>query len=219
MTLGARYATLCDVRRDRFSLPGSAAAAAALLAALLAWSAACAAADFVPVPNAPLLSLVSALIVASTIVLVIGCVLLHYETLRLLSYVLLRFHAKRRRRILMLVLALVALATVEIWLFGLGYYWLLSSPGYGALHGPGRVDEFLDYVYFSAVIYTTLGLGDLVPSGSIRFLVGTQALVGFTLISWSAAFTFLEMERFWRDSTERRHRAAYGPGRDHADGG
>ena len=66
-------------------------------------------------------------------------------------------------------------------------------------------------MYFSASIYTTLGLGDFVPSGSIRFLVGMQALVGFTLISWSAAFTFLEMERFWRDSTARRHRAAYGP--------
>jgi hypothetical protein len=213
------YATLCVVRRDHFSFPTLRRAGATLLAGALAWPASSAAADFVPVPNAPLLSMVSLWIVTTTVLLVVGCVLLHYETLRLLSYMLLRFHGKRRRRILLLVLALVGLATLEIWLFGLGYYWLLSNPGYGALHGPGRIDEFLDYVYFSAVIHTTLGLGDLVPSGSIRFLVGTQALVGFTLISWSAAFTFLEMERFWRDSTERRHRAAYGPGYDKNDGG
>jgi hypothetical protein len=205
--------------RDRTPFLTSRDAALALLGVLAACALPCAAAEFVPVRNAPLLSIVSLLIVATTVVLVVGCVLLHYETLRLLSYMLLRFHGKRRRRIVILMLALVALATAEIWLFGIGYYALLSDPGYGALHGPGRVDEFLDYVYFSAVIYTTLGLGDLVPSGSIRFLVGTQALVGFTLISWSAAFTFLEMERFWRDSTERRHQAAYGraPGRD--DGG
>ncbi|MGH8551150.1 MAG: ion channel [Methylococcales bacterium] len=51
----------------------------------------------------------------------------------------------------------------------------------------------------AAVLFTTLGLGDLVPSGSIRFMVGTEALCGFILISWSAAFTCLEMQRFWRN--------------------
>jgi hypothetical protein len=162
--------------------------------------------------------MISLLVVGTTGLLVMGCVLLHYETLRLLSYVLLRFHAKRRRRILLLVIALLALAVVEIWLFGIGYYVLLTRPGFGALHGPGQADQLVDYVYFSAVIYTTLGLGDLVPSGSIRFLVGMQALLGFTLISWSAAFTFLEMERFWRDSTAQRHRVAYGPKSDRPPG-
>jgi len=211
VTLRRRYGTLRGVG----SAASSRSATRALVLALLAaWAVPCVAAAYEPLRNAPLVSWVSLIIVATTIGLVVGCVLLHYETLRLLSFVLLKLHGKRRRRILILVLALVVLATVEIWLFGAGYYLLLRDPSYGALHGPGRVDEFLDYVYFSAVIYTTLGLGDLIPSGSIRFLVGTQALVGFTLISWSAAFTFLEMERFWRDSTALRHRAAYGD--DHA---
>lgn len=166
-------------------------------------------AHFEPVPTAPLWSVTTLVVVSLTSLLVIGCVLLHYETLRILSYVLLRFHGKRRRRILVLVLALLALSVVEIWLFGFGYRWLLADPAYGALHGPtAGGDQFVDYIYFSSVIFTTLGLGDLVPSGSIRFLVGTEALVGFTLISWSAAFTFLEMERFWRESTARRHELA-----------
>lgn len=163
-------------------------------------------------PTAPILSVISLVVVVTTGALVMACVLLHYETLRLLSFLLVHFHGKRRRRILMLVVALLVLATAEIWLFGAGYYWLLRDPAYGSLHGPAfRPDEWVDHIYFSAVIFTTLGLGDLTPSGSIRFLVGTEALVGFTLISWSAAFTFLEMERFWRDGTERRHREAYGP--------
>jgi len=170
-------------------------------------------AHFRPVGTAPLWSRITLVVVGVTAALVVGCVLLHYETLRLLSYVLLRFHGKRRRRILLLVLALLALSVVEIWLFGFAYRWLLADSAYGALHGPAAGgDAWLDYIYFSSVIFTTLGLGDLVPSGSIRLLVGTEALVGFTLISWSAAFTFLEMERFWRESTARRHELAKGRG-------
>lgn len=44
----------------------------------------------------------------------------------------------------------------------------------------------------------SLGLGDLIPSGAIRFLTGMAALSGFMLMFWSASFTFIEMQRFWR---------------------
>ena len=36
------------------------------------------------------------------------------------------------------------------------------------------------------------------PLGPVRFLSGTEALTGFVMITWSASFTYLEMERFWR---------------------
>jgi len=32
----------------------------------------------------------------------------------------------------------------------------------------------------------------------LRFLSGTTAITGFVMIGWSASFTFLEMQRFWR---------------------
>jgi hypothetical protein len=32
----------------------------------------------------------------------------------------------------------------------------------------------------------------------MRFLIGTESLTGFVLITWSASFTCLEMEQFWR---------------------
>lgn len=63
--------------------------------------------------------------------------------------------------------------------------------------------DFLDYVYFSAITYTTLGYGDLVPTGPIRFLTGTEALIGLMLITWSASITFLEMQRHWSARRER----------------
>jgi len=53
-------------------------------------------------------------------------------------------------------------------------------------------------VYFSAVTYSTVGFGDVIPTGPLRFLVGTEALTGFVLITWSASFTYLEMQRYWK---------------------
>ena len=128
---------------------------------------------------------------------VLACVLLHYEVFSWLSRALLRMHSGiRRRRILLLIFGLLALHVAEIWIFGVGYFVLLGDPTVSQIHGSGG--SLLDLVYFSAVVYTTLGLGDLVPEGAIRFLTGTEALTGFVLITWSASFTFLEMQRFWK---------------------
>jgi hypothetical protein len=53
-------------------------------------------------------------------------------------------------------------------------------------------------VYFSATTYATVGFGDAVPVGPLRFLTGLEALTGFVMITWSASYTFLEMQRDWR---------------------
>jgi hypothetical protein len=53
-------------------------------------------------------------------------------------------------------------------------------------------------IYLSAISYTTVGFGDVAPVGPIRLLVATEAITGFVLIAWSASFTYLEMERFWK---------------------
>lgn len=50
---------------------------------------------------------------------------------------------------------------------------------------------------FSAETFTSLGLGDIVPTGPLRFLAGVEALNGLLLIGWSASYTYLAMERFW----------------------
>ncbi len=65
-----------------------------------------------------------------------------------------------------------------------------------ASHLPGC--NWLDSIYFLFVTYTTVGYGDLVPVGPIRFIAATEALNGWVLLGWSASFTFLEMQRFWR---------------------
>ena len=47
--------------------------------------------------------------------------------------------------------------------------------------------------------FTTLGFGDITPMGAIRILCGTEALVGLSLITWSASLAFLEMQRDWAE--------------------
>lgn len=138
-------------------------------------------------------------VVAATSFIVLACVLLHYEVFTLLQRLLARMHVRvRRRRILLLMFGLFSLHVAEVWLFALGYYFLVdvqSASQVVGLHG----GALLEFVYYSAVVYTTLGLGDLLPVGAIRFMTGTEALAGFLLITWSASFTFLEMQRFWKD--------------------
>ncbi len=127
---------------------------------------------------------------------VLACILLHYEALDFLTRALLKMHTRvRRRRILLMMFGLLALHVAEIWIFGVCYFYMASAPELSSV--VGAQNTLLDMVYFSAVVYSTLGLGDLLPTGAIRFMAGTEALTGFLLISWSASFTFLEMQRFW----------------------
>lgn len=49
---------------------------------------------------------------------------------------------------------------------------------------------WMDYFYFSLVNYNTLGLGDIHPTGHLRFIAGVEALNGFLLISCSASILF-----------------------------
>jgi hypothetical protein len=138
------------------------------------------------------------LVVLGTIVSVGICVLLHYEGLSLLSRWQQQSHEQhRRRKVLYGIFGVLFLHVLEIWIFGAASWILLSvetTGGVAGTHQPG----ILDAVYLAAMTYSTVGFGDLAPVGPIRFMFGTMALTGFVLITWSASFTFLEMERYWR---------------------
>jgi len=132
---------------------------------------------------------------AATVALV---VLVHYEGLHWISVRLARpAHGVRRRKVLIGVYGVILLHVSEIWLFGCAIWGLLHIPGAGSIAGDTQ-DGLLDAVYLSATTFSTLGFGDLVPLGPIRFICGTEALSGFILITWSASFLYLEMREFWR---------------------
>lgn len=127
-------------------------------------------------------------------------VLIHYEGLRLLSDRLPVSRYYHRRRMIAMILSLLFLHVVEIWLFGIAYYTMLSDPLFGSIQGTGTdALNIVDSVYFSAAVYTTIGFGDLYPEGPVRVMTGTEGITGLTMITWSASFTFVEMSRVWND--------------------
>lgn len=140
------------------------------------------------------------MVVGLTVLTVMLAVVLHYEVFVRLSGWLEHAGKRGRPRILTMVLSLIVVHVIEIWLFATTGWWLAEHmTGAGTLVAPYSV-SFLDYVYLSAVTFTTLGYGEIYPDGAIRFLYGTEALTGFALITWSASLTFLEMQRHWAAS-------------------
>ena len=133
----------------------------------------------------------------ATLLVVVVCVFLHYEVLSALANWLPRVHARPRRRIMLLIPCIMLVHVAQIWIYGLSYFFLLKDPSHGKLDGLEHLGLF-DHVYYSAVVFTTLGFGDLIPSGAIRFMTGVEALTGLVFITWSASFAFLEMQRLWR---------------------
>jgi hypothetical protein len=140
-------------------------------------------------------------VIAATVVAVAICVLLQYEALVFVWHHLGQRSLQRRAKVLYGILAVITIHTLEILVFGATIWGLLWWPATGELSGPEYVD-FFECVYLSAVTFSTVGFGDIAPVGPIRFTSATEALCGFVLITWSASFTYLEMEKFWR--TEER---------------
>lgn len=109
-------------------------------------------------------------------------VMVHYEAV----YRIFTFMPSRSRRPRVGVIWGISLALlahmIEVLIFAVGYYGLILAEEYGTLIGvvtPG----FPDCVYYSFVTYTTLGLGDLIPTGPLRFLTGIESLTGLVLIA------------------------------------
>ncbi len=136
-----------------------------------------------------------------TVIIVIVSVLVHYEGLGFLTRRLANIRMRRRLKVLIGILGIFAVHIVEIWIFALGYYFMDGREGLGSLLNTASDDVF-EYAYYSAVTYSTLGFGDITPIGPLRFLTAMEALCGLVLITWSASFTYLEMERYWKISDD-----------------
>ena len=80
----------------------------------------------------------------------------------------------------------------EAGLYAVGFA-LGENLGVGGFKGVSGTVSLMDISYFSLVNYTSLGLGDIYPTGHLSFLAGVESLNGFLLISCSASFIFLLM--------------------------
>ncbi|WP_323847042.1 potassium channel family protein [Microbulbifer magnicolonia] len=134
--------------------------------------------------------LLNSLLVAATVVI-------HHESLNGLFRLGQKLSLKRNLAVLTGVFGALLAHIVEIWLFALGYFFMVHSEHFETL--TGNFDgSLIDCAYFSFTTYTSLGFGDIEPMGHLRFTAGLEALTGLMMITWTASFMFLKMQRFWQ---------------------
>ncbi len=140
------------------------------------------------------------IVALATVAATVGCTFIHFIGLSRLNAWLAHAHTRRRSRPLLAVLVALCLYLAEILLFGVLGWSLAAFPALdgirdlSGIHAPGLASA----LYLSTVSYSTVGFGEIVPFGALRMLHSIEGLVGLTLITWSASYTYLEMERDWR---------------------
>lgn len=136
------------------------------------------------------------LLIAAT--LVVLSVVIHLVTLRELSRRLGRWKALPLTAMGLAMVGAIVGHLVEIEMFAIATQWMARHEEFGKLVGEGGTAE--DFFYYSAVTYTSLGFGDIVPSGRLRLLAAVEVLTGLVLIAWTASFAFFLMQQLWQDS-------------------
>ncbi|GAB5412463.1 MAG: potassium channel family protein [Congregibacter sp.] len=127
-------------------------------------------------------------------------VFVHYEFLHWANQLMPKLHLRHRARMLFGVFSALLAHIIEVWIFAIAYYLMDRTPGWGSMGGDYDGSVFSS-VYLSFASYTTLGIGDIVPLGHLRFLVALESLTGFVLITWTASFLYLEMTRNWHHNS------------------
>jgi hypothetical protein len=123
-------------------------------------------------------------------------VMIHYEFLYHMTKLIKAMKINHRYRIVLGVFGALTAHAVEVWIFAFGFYGMHHTEGWGHLEG-NFGGSLLDCVYFSFTTFTTLGFGDIAPIGDLRYLTGIESLTGLVLITWTASFLYLEMQRYW----------------------
>ena len=134
--------------------------------------------------------------------LVVSTTIRHYEILRSLNSHLPTLRVPGRATLVVVILAAFVAHAVEIAWYRVAMYILVAWLGAGGLTGAACFSP-ATCLCFSAETYTSLGFGDLTPLGPVRLLAGVEALNGLLLIGWSASFTYISMERFWKQGAEQ----------------
>lgn len=128
--------------------------------------------------------------------MVVTTTMLFYEILGFTWALLPKLVIPLRQRILVVILAIFGGHTLAVWIYAGAYWWIATASDFGALQG--RIDPgFHDYLYFSAATYSSLGIGDIVPTDGFRLVASIEVLNGLVLIGWSASFAYLVMQKFW----------------------
>jgi hypothetical protein len=135
-------------------------------------------------------------VILTCLLLVAVTTVIHYEVLRALNAGLPLLAIPGRTKLLVVMFVAFFAHILEMGIYGVATFGLVNVLGVGAFSGDIEF-TLINCLYFSAETYTTLGFGDLTPVGPVRLIAGVEALNGLLLITWSASYTYLAMEKFW----------------------
>lgn len=132
--------------------------------------------------------------------LLVATIFIHYEGLGLIARQVRALSRRCHRwQLLVVMLGICMLHGLEILLYA-GIMALMAALQLGQLvfieNLPGSTAG-VHYIYYAAVVYTSVGFGDLVPTGGLRIVSGLAGLNGLLLIAWSASFTYIMMNKLW----------------------
>ncbi len=128
--------------------------------------------------------------------------LITYEILRVVWNFLPRMNISPRLRVLLIIVPIFSAHIISIWIYALVYFMVENFTDFGTLTGTvGGIaltyESFVERLYFSASTYTSLGIGDIMPTQNLRMLASAEVLNGLVIIGWTVSFTYLTMEKFW----------------------
>lgn len=127
----------------------------------------------------------------------LGAVALHLAVLRgLWRFGRARLPWLRGLGIAAMVIVCLLAHIVEIAIFALGLFIGAALDGEVALALEGWREGNLDLWYYSAAFYTSLG-AERPSIPGLRLFVACEALTGLILITWTASFLFLLMQKAW----------------------
>lgn len=132
------------------------------------------------------------------LLLMLLMIFVHFQTLELISNILRRVSLPHRLWITVIMLGVYIGHSIEIGLFGLAYYLLHQFTTIGDFT-PEFEPTVINYIYFSATSYVTLGLSSFNPEKGFKIIAAGEALCGFLLITWSASFGYTAMKDFWNE--------------------
>lgn len=133
---------------------------------------------------------------------VLSCVAIHLGVLTALwRFAMPELQILHRAAVGVMVVLCVASHVVEIAVFAAAIRFVASEEEDAVHHDPAWAH--FESFYHSAVTYTSLG-GAAPVSAPLRILTAVEALTGLILITWTASFLFLVMQRSWERGRTRR---------------
>ncbi len=113
----------------------------------------------------------------------------HYEAVSYLDRKITHRRGSLRRTLPLVLSGLVAAHLIEIGFYACVFWFAAEYCAIGGLGGASDMGA-INLYYFAAETYSSLGYGDIVPTGGLRLIASIEPLNGLLLLAWSGAFLY-----------------------------